>query len=118
MYTDGARAYQDLEGFDHESINHSVAEYVRDQAPTNGIEFFWATLMRAHDGTFHKMSPKHLQRYVSEIAGKYNIQDSGTLGQIWDIVVRLVGRNLLYRDLIAENGFSSGSGAERLHGTQ
>ena len=62
----------------------------------------------AHDGTFHKMSPKHLQRYVSEFAGKHNIRDSGTLAQMRDTVAGLVGRNLLYRDLIAD-GLSSGA---------
>ena len=61
-------------------------------------------LKRAHVGTFHKISPKHLQRYVSEFAGKHNHRDSGTLVQMRDTVARLVGRNLLYRDLIASNG--------------
>ena len=28
----------------HESVNHSVAEYVRDQAYTNGMESFWSML--------------------------------------------------------------------------
>ena len=31
-------------------------------------------LKRAHKGTFHKMSPKHLQRYVDEFAEKHNIR--------------------------------------------
>ncbi len=97
--------------FEHEAVNHTVSEYVRGQAHTNGIESFWSMLKRAHDGTFHKMSPKHLQRYVSEFAGKHNIRDSGTLAQMRNTVARLVGRNLLYRDLIADNGLSSGSGA-------
>ena len=59
--------------------------------------------------TFHKISPKHLQRYVSEFAGKHNVRDSGTLAQMRHTVARLVGRNLLYRDLIASNGLSSGA---------
>ena len=78
-------------------------------AHTNGMEFFWSMLKRAHAGTFHKISPKHLQCYVSEFAGKHNIRDSGTLVQMRNIVARLVGRNLLYRDLIADNGFDSGA---------
>ena len=109
VYTDDAAAYGGLKGFDHESVNHSVAEYVRNMAHTNGIESFWAMIKRAHDGTFHKISPKHLQRYVSEFAGKHNIRDSGTLAQMRDTVARLVGRNLLYRDLIADNGLPSGA---------
>ena len=107
VYTDDAAAYRGMTGFDHESVNHTVSEYVRDQAHTNGIESFWSMLKRAHDGTFHKISPKHLQRYVSEFAGKHNIRDSGTLAQMRDTVARFVGRRLLYRDLIADNGLSN-----------
>ncbi len=109
VYTDEYAPYKGLSGFRHESVNHKVSEYVRGMAHTNGIESFWAMLKRAHDGTFHKISPKHLQRYVSEFAGKHNIRDSGTLAQMRDTVARLVGRNLLYRDLIADNGRSSGA---------
>ena len=111
VYTDDAAAYRGLaRDFDHEAVNHTVSEYVRGQAHTNGMESFWSMLKRAHDGTFHKISPKHLQRYVSEFAGKHNHRESGTLVQMRDTVARLVGRNLLYRDLIADNGLSSGSG--------
>ena len=110
VYTDDAAAYRGMGGFRHEAVNHTVSEYVRGMAHTNGIESFWAMLKRAHDGTFHKMSPKHLQRYVSEFAGKHNIRDSGTLAQMRDTVARLVGRRLLYSDLIADNGLPSGSG--------
>ena len=78
-------------------------------AHINGMESFWSMFKRAYIGTFHKLSPKHLQRYVDEFAGKHNIRDSGTLAQMRDTVVRLVGRNLLYRTLIADNGLPSGS---------
>ena len=111
VYTDDAAAYRGMAEFDHEAVNHTASEYVRGMAHTNGIESFWSMLKRAHDGTFHKISPKHLQRYVSEFAGKHNVRDSGTLAQMRDTVARLVGRNLLYRDLTADNGLSSGSGA-------
>ncbi|MDE0342629.1 MAG: IS1595 family transposase [Deltaproteobacteria bacterium] len=107
LYTDEAAAYKGMPEFDHEAVNHSVGEYVDGMAHTNGIESFWSMLKRAHKGTFHKISPKRLQRYVSEFAGKHNIRDSGTLVQMRDTVARLVGRNLLYRDLIADNGLSS-----------
>ena len=51
--------------------------------------------------------PKHLDRYVHEFAGKHNIRESGTLAQMRDTVARRVGRNLLYRDLVADNGLAS-----------
>ena len=106
VYTDDASAYEGIPN-PHETVKHSVSEYVDGMAHTNGIESFWSMLKRAHKGTFHKISPKHLQRYVSEFSGKHNVRDSGTLAQMRDTVARLVGRNLLYRDLIADNGLSS-----------
>ena len=66
-------------------------------------------LKRAHKGTFHKLSPKHLDRYVREFAGRHNMRESGTLEQMRHTITRLMGRNLLYRDLVADNGLSSGA---------
>ena len=39
-------------------------------------------LKRAHKGTFHKISPKHLDRYVTEFAGKHNVREADTLNQM------------------------------------
>lgn len=108
VHTDDAAGYKGM-AHNHEAVNHRVGEYVRDPAHTNGIESFWAMLKRAHKGTFHKISPKHLDRYVSEFAGKHNVRESGTLAQMGNTVTRLVGRNLLYRDLVADNGLASGA---------
>ncbi len=108
VVTDEAAAYKGLaRDYRHTAVNHTVNQYVRGQAHTSGMESFWSMLKRAHDGTFHKISPKHLQRYVSEFARKHNHRDSGTLVQMRDTVARLVGRNLFYRDLIAPNGLSN-----------
>ena len=106
VYTDDATAYASLP-FSHETVKHSVAEYVRDQAHTNGIESFWSMLKRAHKGTFHKLSPKHLDRYIQEFVSKHNMRESGTLAQMRTTVAGLIGRNLLYRDLTADNGLPS-----------
>ncbi len=111
IYTDDAATLGGLAlDLANEAGNHTVSEYVRGQAHTNGMKPFWSVLKRAHDGTFHKISPRHLQKYVCEFAGKHNHCESGTLVQMRDTVARLLGRNLLYHDLIAGNGLSSGSG--------
>ena len=68
VYTDDAAVYEGIPN-PHESVKHSASEYVNGMAHTNGIESFWSMLKRAHKGTFHKISPKHLQRYVSEFFG-------------------------------------------------
>ena len=46
------------------------------------------------------MSPKHLQRYVDEFVGRHNIRDRDTIDQMEDLVARMVGKRLLYRNLI------------------
>ena len=108
VFTDDAAAYKGMP-FDHASVSHSVGEYVRDMAHTNGIESFWSMLKRAHKGTFHKMSPKHLQRYVSEFAGRHNIRSKDTCDQMRDVVAGMVGKRLMYSDLISDNGLSAGA---------
>ena len=98
IYTDDAKAYTHLPN--HSSVKHSVSEYVRGQVHTNGIESFWATLKRAHKGTFHRLSPKHLHRYVDEFVGRHNMRDRDTLDQMARIAMGMEGKNLHYRDLI------------------
>ena len=100
VYTDDASAYDGLEN--REAVKHSVAEYVRGQAHTNGVESFWSMLKRAHKGTFHKLSAKHLQRYVNEFAGRHNIREMDTIDQMQHVVAEMVGKRLMYRDLIAD----------------
>ncbi len=60
-------------------------------------------------GTFHKMSPKHLQRYVGEFAGRHNIRELDTIDQMAVIASRLDGKLLPYRELIRDNGLPSGA---------
>ena len=108
VYSDDASAYEGLP-FPHETVKHSVSEYVRDMAHTNGVESFWATLKRAHKGVFHKISPKHLDRYVTEFAGKHNHRDADTADQMRGLVERMDGKRLRYRDLIEPNGLPSGA---------
>lgn len=99
LYTDDATVYKNLP-FAHESVNHSVAEYVRGQAHTNGIESFWAALKRGYQGTFHHMSVKHLPRYITEFAGRHNVRSMDTIAQMQDVVAGMIGKRLMYRDLI------------------
>ncbi len=71
-------------------------------AHTNGIESFWSMLKRAHKGTYHKMSPKHLQRYVNEFAGRHGVREQDTLDQMAAIVRGMNGKRLQYRELVAD----------------
>ena len=108
VYTDEASAYEGLP-FVHEAVKHSAGEYVRGMAHTNGMESFWSMLKRAHMGTFHKFSPKHLDRYVTEFGGRQNVRENDTVDQLGAMVEGMEGKRLRYRELIAPNGLDSGA---------
>ena len=91
IYTDEARGYLRLkEHYKHQAVAHSVGEYVRGKAHTNGIESFWALLKRGYYGTYHQFSKKHLARYVDEFCTRQNMRDHGTMSVI-DSSLRYTG---------------------------
>ena len=98
VYTDDHGGYEGL--LNHETVHHSVKEYVNGQAHTNGIESFWAMLKRGYVGTYHRMSPKHLHRYVDEFAGRHNVRTADTIDQMRALVRGMDGKRLRYEDLI------------------
>ena len=99
VFTDEWGSYQGLPN--HRSVKHSVGQFVDGMAHTNGIESFWAMLKRGYHGTYHQMSPKHLDRYVMEFAGRHNDREADTLDQMQRIVRGMVGKRLRYDDLAA-----------------
>ena len=99
VYTDDHGGYQGMP-FEHETVKHSISEYVNGMAHTNGIESFWALLKRGYHGTYHHMSAKHLDRYVGEFAGRHNDRERDTIDQMAGIAKVMVGKRLRYRDLI------------------
>lgn len=74
VVTDGATVHSSLEKEykAHVIINHAAGEYARDGFTTNHIESVFALLKRTVYGTYHQVSPKHLQRYCTEVSHRYN----------------------------------------------
>ena len=101
IYTDENKAYNNLPN--HDTVNHSVGEYVRDAVHTNGMESFWALLKRGHYGTYHKMSVEHLHRYVNEFAGRHNTRPLDTLDMMGGVAQHMGGKRLTY-DMLIANG--------------
>ena len=105
MYTDGADAYRGIDrtghDLDHAAVRHSVGEYVRGEVHTNGMESFWSMLKRGYYGTYHKMSFKHLRRYVAEFAARHNVRDFDTIDQMAALAKGMEGKRLRYDDLTA-----------------
>ncbi len=101
VYTDEHGGYVGLPN--HETIKHSVGQYVSGMAHTNGIESFWAALKRGYHGTYHHMSVKHLGRYIGEFEGRHNDRPADTVDQMAHMVRGMEGKRLRYEDLIAED---------------
>ena len=108
VYADDSRIYIDLPN-PRETVNHSAYEYARGEVHINGMESFWSMFKKGYRGVFHKISPKHLNRYLQEFCGRHNTRELGTLSRMATLVVSMRGRSLTYRDLIADNGLPSGS---------
>ena len=109
VYSDEHSAYLGLDR-PHEAVNHSAGEYVRDgDIHTQGIEAHWSMMKRGFHGTYHKMSPKHLPRYVAEFATRHNLREADTIAMMGAIAAGGAGKRLRYADLIADNGLSSGA---------
>ena len=101
VYTDDARAYLGIRR-KHDSVKHSVKEYVRGQVSTNGIESFWSMLKRGIVGTYHHISPQHTLRYADEFAGRHNIRPLDTVDQMALVVQESEGKRLSYKQLIGK----------------
>ena len=103
VYTDGSHVYHGLamDGYEHEAVIHSRGEYVRGDAHTNGIEAFWSMIKRAIMGVYHKVSRKHLGKYVAEFVAKQNLRAVDTIEQMKVVVQRFEGQRLRYCELVA-----------------
>ena len=100
IYTDEHKSYQGLPR-QHETVRHSMSEYVKGMAHTNGIENFWALLKLGYQGIYHHISDKHLGRYVSEFVGRHNIREQDTIDQTRSMAMGMVGKKLPYNELVA-----------------
>jgi transposase-like protein len=103
IHTDEAGAYVGVAGlsFDHDTVNHSRGEYVRDGVTTNGIESVFAVLKRGIYGVYHHTSQKHLGRYVDEFAFRLNEGNvkNHTLTRLDSFIDGVAGKRLTYKRL-------------------
>ena len=102
VFNDDRVSHVGMKDREHEAVRHSVGEYVRAQAHTNGAESLRATLERGYHGTFHRISPKPLHRYVDEFATRHNMRERDTGAMMGETVARMVGKRPMYRDPIAD----------------
>ncbi len=105
LMTDTANTYVAVgkEYAAHESVDHSRNEYVRGHAHTNTIEGAFSHFDRMVMGTYHFVSPKHLQAYANECAYRYNTRKSLDPVRFEDTVLRCSGVRLKYKGLVGKS---------------
>ena len=82
----------------HESVNHSVYEYVnRDGYTTNTAESYFCLIKRGHYGVYHQMSKKHLHRYCDEFGFRWNGRTLKDTERRDAAVVGAEGKRLFYK---------------------
>jgi transposase-like protein len=74
LMTDEWRGYRrpGREFASHETVNHSVEEWVRGKAHTNTAEGFFSIFKRGMRGVYQHCSEKHMARYLHEFAFRYS----------------------------------------------
>ena len=73
VYTDEGSAFGPLKRrYNHDSVKHSISEYVRGDVHTNGMEAVRSVLKRSIHGTWHYVTPKHLGKYLNEATLRLN----------------------------------------------
>ena len=103
ILTDEDRSFIGLDAdYTHLSVNHSKGQYVRlgGFVHSNTIESVWALLKRQIFGIHHWVSPKHLDRYVTEMTWRFNRRDMKVTARMNDLFTSVEGR-LTYKALIA-----------------
>ena len=74
LHTDESRLYTEVGSHfgAHETVKHSVGEYVRGDVHTNSAEGYFSIFKRGMKGIYQHCSEKHLHRYVAEFDFRYN----------------------------------------------
>jgi transposase-like protein len=90
MTDDSSQAAAALKGSGkHKVIRHSIGSYVEGLVHTNTVENAFSLLKRGIVGNFHRVSIKHLQRYLDEFSYRFNRRNED--GAFIETVRRLCG---------------------------
>jgi transposase-like protein len=85
----------------HETVNHIIKEYARGDVTTNSIESVFSLFKRGLIGQYHKLSAKHLQRYLTEFEYRFNRRNDSDV--FIETVRRLCGfKPLRFTDLTSD----------------
>lgn len=103
VYTDELASYLGVRDgrIKHEAVNHSEEQWVVGDVHANSIEGVWSLFKRSIVGAFHKMSAKHMDRYLEELEWRFSNRKNPHVFR--DTLARIVKTDpLTYRQLVDE----------------
>jgi transposase-like protein len=89
----------------HGRIRHKSGIYVQGDVHTNTVESAFSLFKRGIMGAFHKLSLKHMHRYLAEFEFRFNNRKAADLFGMTVRRLALAG-NLPYAKLVEENAFT------------
>lgn len=98
--TDEAPVYRNLAKSygGHHRVNHSQREFVgKGGATSNEVESYFSLLKRGIYGTFHNVSPQHLQRFVDEFDFRWSNRFTTDTERTFIAIGQASGKRLKYR---------------------
>jgi transposase-like protein len=103
LVTDTTTRYRMAPVANHEMVDHSKFEWVRDDVHTNTLEGFFSVLKRGLVGTYQHVDKKHLNRYLAEFDFRQNTRVALGIDDVAraKMAVRgMLGKRLMYRDSV------------------
>jgi transposase-like protein len=102
LMTDQANAYRGIgrRFTSHQSVNHSLDEYVRGEAHTNTVEGFYSVFKRGMRGIYQHCTERHLHRYLAEFDFRYSNRIALGIDDVerTERAIRgIIGKRLTYR---------------------
>jgi transposase-like protein len=103
LMTDENKAYSGMrKNYDHRAICHRTGEFasgIDNDTTVNGVENYWSHLKRMIMGTYHQISPKHLQKYVSAQSFRYNNRNESDFHNFTATVRNCEGKRITLEQL-------------------
>lgn len=82
----------------HIAVNHSDRQFVNDRGQSsNEVEAYFSLLKRGIYGTFHHVSPQHLQKFVDEFDFRWSNRESSDTERTFRAIQGADGKRLMYR---------------------
>ena len=101
IQSDEYKGYNGLsQRYNHIRCDHGKHQYVAENgANTNKLENYFSTMKRTFHGTYHKMTAKHIQAYLSESDFRFNTRNETDYDR-FNLALSLGRVRLSYKQLI------------------